>query len=131
MEIKHDRMVHLGYGKYWRSDEIVGLVPIEEGRGPGRRTEVYVATLAEPVLAARTEETILADMAGAGAEGERAAEALSAARELLEELRRLSPMLRRMLRNEGGMDVDRWTGRLERLVEEAELDDQEDLFHTG
>ena len=26
MEIKSDRMIHLGYGKYWRSDEIVGLL---------------------------------------------------------------------------------------------------------
>ena len=25
LEIKQGRMVHLGYGKYWRSDEIVGL----------------------------------------------------------------------------------------------------------
>ena len=38
MDIKTGRMVYLGYGKYWRSDEIVGLNPIEEGRGPGRRT---------------------------------------------------------------------------------------------
>ncbi len=48
MEIKTGRMVHLGYGKYWRSDSIVGLHPIEEGRGPGRRTEVYSATRNEP-----------------------------------------------------------------------------------
>ena len=26
-------MVFLGYGKYWRSDAIVGLTPIEGGRG--------------------------------------------------------------------------------------------------
>ena len=38
MEIKRDRMVFLGYGKYWRSDGIVGLMPIEEERGPRRRT---------------------------------------------------------------------------------------------
>src|ERR1051326_6954219 len=29
MDIKRDRMVFLGYGKYWRSDAIIGLMPIE------------------------------------------------------------------------------------------------------
>ncbi len=28
MDIRRDRMVFLGYGKYWRSDAIVGLMPI-------------------------------------------------------------------------------------------------------
>ena len=40
MDIKPDRMVYLGYGKYWRSDAIVGLMPIEDERGPGRRTRL-------------------------------------------------------------------------------------------
>ena len=34
MDVKRGRMVFLGYGKYWRSDRILGLMPIEEGRGP-------------------------------------------------------------------------------------------------
>ena len=34
MEIKAGRMISLGYGKFWRSDAIVGLMPIEEERGP-------------------------------------------------------------------------------------------------
>ena len=37
MDVKRGRMVFLGYGKYWRSDRILGLMPIEEGRGPGQR----------------------------------------------------------------------------------------------
>ena len=36
MDVKRGRMVFLGYGKYWRSDRILGLTPIEQGRGPGR-----------------------------------------------------------------------------------------------
>src|SRR5213083_3275164 len=62
MDIKRDRMVFLGYGKYWRSDAIVGLMPIEDERGPGRRTNVFVAGRAEPIVASRTEESILEDM---------------------------------------------------------------------
>ena len=55
-------MVSLGYGKYFRSDSIVGLEPIEEGRGPGKRTKVYIDGHTTPIIASRTEGTILQDM---------------------------------------------------------------------
>jgi hypothetical protein len=41
MRIDKGLMIPLGYGKYFRSDSIVGLEPIEENRGPGKRTRVY------------------------------------------------------------------------------------------
>ncbi len=62
MDIKRDRMVFLGYGKYWRSDAIIGLMPIEEERGPKRRTNVFVEGRADPIIASRTEQSILEDM---------------------------------------------------------------------
>src|SRR6266581_3980112 len=62
MDIKSGRMVFLGYGKYWRSDRIVGMVPIEDDRGPGRRTDVFVEDRAQPIVASRTEDAILADL---------------------------------------------------------------------
>src|SRR2546422_8216306 len=62
MDVKRGRMVFLGYGKYWRSDRILGLMPIEEGRGPGQRTNVFIEGRTEPVIASRTEESILEDM---------------------------------------------------------------------
>jgi hypothetical protein len=53
----------LGYGKFVRADEIVALVPIEEGeRGDGRRTYVHTEGLAEPLVASRSGKAILADM---------------------------------------------------------------------
>jgi hypothetical protein len=56
-------MVPLGYGKFVRADEIVALVPIEEGdRGEGRRTYVHTEGLLEPLVASRSEKAILADM---------------------------------------------------------------------
>jgi hypothetical protein len=55
-------MVPLGYGRFVRADEIVAVLPIEDGRGPRRRTYVHVAGLAAPVVASRSEEAILADM---------------------------------------------------------------------
>jgi hypothetical protein len=56
MRIAKGHMVALGYGKYFRSDSIVGLEPIEEGRGPGKRTTtVYIEHLSMPLTASRSE----------------------------------------------------------------------------
>jgi hypothetical protein len=125
-------MIYLGYGKYWRSDEIVGLLPIEEGRGPGRRTEVWVATREEPIVASRSEQTILGEMAALPDEVSRAAAMRSALESLEEELSDLPPVLRRLLKREGGIDADFWIRRLRSLAgQEGPIDDeegQEDLF---
>ena len=67
MDVKRGRMVFLGYGKYWRSDRILGLTPIDQGRGPGQRTNVFIEGQAEPIVASRTEQTILDDMTDANA----------------------------------------------------------------
>ena len=57
------RMVFLGFGKYARADKIFALEPIRgEDRGEGRRTRVWVEGIGNPVIASRTERTILADM---------------------------------------------------------------------
>ena len=56
-------MVFLGFGKYARADKIYALEPIETAeRGSGRRTRVWVEGVPEPVVASRTERTILHDM---------------------------------------------------------------------
>ena len=64
-------MVPLGYGRFVRADEIVAVLPIEDGRGPRRRTFIHVAGLAAPVVASRSEEAILADMKAASRSGRR------------------------------------------------------------
>jgi len=62
------KMVFLGFGKYARADKIYALEPITgEDRGHGRRTLVWVDGIAEPIVASRTEQTILEDMAEATA----------------------------------------------------------------
>lgn len=131
MEIKTGRMVYLGYGKYWRSDEIVGLNPIEEGRGPGRRTEVYCSTRSEPMVASRSDRAILQEMVTAPEEIFRMEEARSVIGDLLDALTELSPLLRRVLSNEGGFEVDKWEERLRALLdpeEEEEGKPQSDMF---
>jgi hypothetical protein len=125
-------MVHLGYGKYWRSDEIVGLCPIEENRGPGRRTEVYVATREDALIVSRSEQSILSDMASLPTNEFEAEEARGILSEFLEDLHDVNPVLRRMLENEVRVDLDMWERRIKALLLRAAGDkeeaDQEDLF---
>lgn len=56
-------MVFLGFGKYVRADRIYALEPIKgEERGSGSRTLVWVEGIPEPVVASRTQETVLAEI---------------------------------------------------------------------
>lgn len=56
-------MVALGFGKFARADRIFALERLTgEDRGDGRRTRVWVDGVAGPLVASRTEGTILRDM---------------------------------------------------------------------
>ncbi len=64
-------MVFLGFGKYVRADRIYALEPILGGdRGNGRRTLVWVEGMPEPMVASRTQQTILDEMAAEPTHGE-------------------------------------------------------------
>ncbi|MEW6637019.1 MAG: hypothetical protein AB1425_09445 [Actinomycetota bacterium] len=113
MRVVPDRLVYLGFGKYVRSDRIVALVPIEEERGSGRRTLVYVDGIPEPLVAGRTEGTIVRDMVGAE----------SGAVELLQELQaqigQVRPLLKSSIRSEAGLDLDALSRRISELTGEG------------
>ena len=57
------RMVALGFGKFARADRIFALERITgEERGDGCRTRVWIDGISDPLIASRTEGTILRDM---------------------------------------------------------------------
>jgi hypothetical protein len=78
------RMVFLGFGKFARADKIYALEPLLGAeRGEGRRTRVWVEGMAAPIVASRTERTILQDMGDeAAAQAPIVADALELARRL-------------------------------------------------
>jgi len=79
------RMVFLGFGKYARADRIYAVEPITgDERGGGRRTRVWVEGIAEPLIASRTERTILHDMGHEPAGSELLDEALAFAERVAE-----------------------------------------------
>jgi hypothetical protein len=130
MDVKRDRMISLGYGKYWRSDAIIGLMPIEEDRGPKRRTHVFVQGRAEPIVASRTEQSILEDM-GASDDSLQVQPLREAVTELLAAFHEFSPVLRRVLLHEHHFDVEKWEQRLGEILRAPRAPEpaqQSDLF---
>ncbi|CAN5672136.1 MAG: hypothetical protein M3494_12620 [Actinomycetota bacterium] len=100
MKIVPDRLVFLGFGKFVRSDKITAIIPIEEDRGSGRRTLVYIEDIREPLVASRTENTILRDMVGAESG------AIEVLRELQIQITQVRPLLKSSIRSEAGLDLD-------------------------
>jgi hypothetical protein len=95
MRIDKGVMVALGYGKFFRSDSIVGLEPIEEDRGPGRRTHVYVEDIDQPFIASRSENAILRDLTGvprSESKGQERYELLSDILDTIGEINPLAPI---------------------------------------
>lgn len=75
MRIQTGQLVSLGYGRYVRSDEVVAVEPITEGRGPGRRCLVYVRGVPDPFVSSRAQASIIADLMRPAEPARRAAEA--------------------------------------------------------
>jgi len=127
------RMIFLGFGKYVRSDRIYALEPIRgEERGGGKRTRVWVEGIPEPIVASRTERSILLGMG----ESEALAtpvleEALALAERVLREADKAGPLLRRSIRSEAGVDLEELGRRARRLLEASAREPQpETLFET-
>lgn len=114
MRVEKGLMVALGYGKYFRSDAILGLEPVDEeaGRGPGRRTFVYVDGRSEPLVASRGEGTILRDMVEGAGEVVQAQEQFQLLSDILETVQEIDPLLRTIIREQGNWDLDRLERRI-------------------
>jgi hypothetical protein len=120
MKIEPGVMVPLGYGKYFRSDRIVGLEPIEEGRGPGQRTKVYIEKLAAPFIASRSEGAILSDMVEMPREITKIREQRELLSDLLDTISEINPLLRSIIRDQGKWDLDRLEERIRDVLRQDE-----------
>jgi hypothetical protein len=118
MKVETGNMVPLGYGKYFRSDSIRGLEPIEEGRGPGKRTYVYVEDLSQPVVASRSENAILRDVVEMPEEYIKTREYHDLLQDILDTVVEINPLLRSIIRDQGKWDLDRLEERIRDLMEE-------------
>ena len=113
-----NRMIFLGFGKYARADKIYALEPLGEGeRGHGRRTRVWIEGVPDPIVASRTERTILYDMGhDAAANTQVVDQALDLAERINEQTQA------------GRVDLADLGRRARRLLESTSTSDQSKLF---
>lgn len=116
MRVEKDILVPLGYGKYFRSQSIVGLEPIEENRGPGRRTWVYVEGVEGPVIASRSQGAIMRDMVDVPKEVIRVQEQRQLLGDILDTVLQIDPVLRNIVRDQGSWNLDRLEERIKELI---------------
>lgn len=116
MEIRRNVIVPLGYGKFIRSDKIIALEPIENDRGPGKRTYVYVEEIDNPLIASRTETSILANIVETPKEILEAIAALELLQDLLDDIEQIGPMLRKSIKKEAGIDLDKVAMKIEEIL---------------
>jgi hypothetical protein len=117
MKIQSSVLVHLGFGKYVKSDQVTALIPVEEERGPGRRTLVYVAGQPDPIIAARAEDTIVRDLVQEPREITQARQQQEILRDLVQNLGKLNTTIRRINRDEGGLDLEQFESRIRQVLE--------------
>jgi hypothetical protein len=118
MRVRSSALVHLGYGKYVRSDQVKAVLPIEADRGPGRRTFVYLEGMSEPIIASRAEDSIVRDLVQEPREVMLAQQQQDILNDLAIDLSNVNATLRRIVRDESGLDLERLERRLRDVVEE-------------
>ena len=120
-------MVFLGFGKYVRADRIYALEPIlGEERGGGKRTLVWVEGIAEPLVASRTERTILQDMGeDASAQTSVLEDALVLIERLVDDSERIGPLLARSIKAESGVDLNELGKKARELLEQTTNDGED------
>ena len=113
------RMIFLGFGKYARADKIYAVEPIVgKDRGGGQRTRVWIEGVPDPIIAGRTERTILHDM------GQDAATATVVLDDALDLAERVAKAV-----DEGSFDVRDLGRRARRVLEKtAKPAEPEQLF---
>jgi hypothetical protein len=115
MRVQSGVLVPLGYDKYVRSDRVAAIMPIEQERGPGRRTFIYVEGLDDPIVASRAEDSIVRDLAQEPHEVTRVRQQQEILRDLLEDLSTVNETVRQIVRDRSRLDMD----LIERLVRDA------------
>lgn len=117
MRIQSGVLVPLGYGKYVRSDGVTGIVPIEDERGPGRRTYVFVEGQKEPLVASRGDDSLVRDLVCEPREVTRSRQQQEILRDLLEDLGTVNATVRDIVRDRSSLDLNIAERRIRDAIE--------------
>jgi hypothetical protein len=106
MRIQTGQLVALGYGRYVRSEDVVAVEPVVQDRGPGRRSLVWVRGLPDPIVGSRSEGAVVDDLVTPAEEAARMRELRTALERTANALEAVPPVLRRMIEQETGIDLN-------------------------
>ena len=116
MKVECGNMIALGYGFYFKSDSITGLVPIVEERGPGRRTWVYIEGQPDPFVASRSDGAILRDLVEKPGEITHGREQRQLLADILDSISGIDPLVRSIVREQGNWDLNLMEERIRDLL---------------
>jgi Mg2+ and Co2+ transporter CorA len=84
---------------------------------------VYVESLEQPVIASRAEESILRNLVEVPAEVMEAVAALELLKDILDDLQQVGPMLRKSIKDEARIDLDRIEKRIVEILQHIDEGD--------
>ena len=116
MRIQSGQLVSLGYGKYVRSDDVIAVEPITDGRGPGRRSLVWIRGLPDAMVASRAEGSIIDDLVTPADEAARMKAQRSVMQKMIRVFDEASPGVRRVLDEESDADLGELVDEANRVL---------------
>lgn len=114
--IQNGQLVALGYGTFVRSDEVAAIEPIAHGRGPGRRTLIWLRGKNEPLTASRSAESIQRDLIRPRNEESRRQAQRWTLEHVARALDEVPGKTRRRLREADGIDLDALAEEAQRAI---------------
>jgi hypothetical protein len=97
---------------------VTAVVPIEEERGAGRRTFVFMQDRTDPLVASRAEDSVVRDLVQEPREVTRVRQQQEILRDLLEALDSVNPTVRDIVRDQSELDLDLAERRIREALEE-------------
>ena len=116
MRINQGQLVSLGYGRFVRSDDVIAIEPITQGRGPGRRAFVWVRGVEQPLVASRSEEALAAELVSPAQDGQRSKLERDLLQRVVTTVDEIPGALRRRLKQSDGIDLDGLAQEAARLI---------------
>jgi hypothetical protein len=105
MRVQHGEIIPLGHGVWVRSDDVIAVEPVRENRGPGRRSQVWVRGLADPLIASRSEEAVVRDLTEPRTMVDRVRGLETAVKRVTDSIEHVPPVLLRVIAQETGLDL--------------------------
>ncbi len=106
MRVQTGQLISLGYGKYVRSDDVVAVEPITDGRGPRHRSRVWLRGIPDPLVASRSEGAIVDDLVTPLEEAARMRQQRSVLQQVVRSMETVPAVFRRVIKEQNGVDLD-------------------------